>query len=87
MNSMVIDYRPFVIESKIYVFDEDNNIINESTAPSLMNELASHVLSYAYSYEAFDITIGTFYTKRLEEVLIPLEKSRFNKNKIKIRSL
>lgn len=85
-GTIVIDYRPFDVYSTLFIFDKDKKPLYESKVPSDLDSLADYVISYAYSYEAFDVTMNANYAKVLKELLLPREKSQFSKNQINIRS-
>lgn len=87
MNKILIEYDPFVMESRVFVIKDDK--ISEGKVSSSLNSLAHNVITQSYSCEIYDVDVrapkGMF--DKIKKDIMQVEMQTYGLNKINLESV
>ena len=87
MNSIIVSYDPFAMESKVTVVHEDFN--EQVSVASDIETLADNLVALAYRYDTYNIKTHAplAITAEIKRQVETQEGRRFSENKIKVEGI
>lgn len=87
MNTIIIDYDPFAMESRVSILQDGDR--EHASVYSSLEELVSGVIELAYGHDIYNIKMnGPFaIASEVSRMVKQLERTQYSENKINVGNL